>query len=166
MYTSAQHTWLYQRFSYSYSPPPPSALNVWNLTCRLSILCISDMMLPFCACPPAPLWTHMCSWPAYHPLDRFCPTTTPVTSPAGASHRVSLAFKYTNQPWCCLKFISDSFLFLSSDLHAAGGSLSAQLKQAYLPVVDYNNALVVTGGEAPWRTPWFALVVEATLDVM
>ncbi len=63
-------------------------------------------------------------------------------------------FKYNKSAMMLPEIISDSFLFLSSDLHAAGGSISAQLKQAYLPVVDYNNCS---------RSDWWGSTVKNTM---
>lgn len=120
----------------------------------MCVLCFSDMISLSCVCPLMPLWTRTCSWPAFHPLDRFCPTTTTVTSPAGAALRVSFTSDSFDVAWNHLMY---SFLIPSShgcDLHLAGGSLSAQLKQAYLPVVAHSTCS---------RSDWWGSTVKNTM---
>lgn len=114
----------------------------------MSVLCFPDMISLFCVCPLTPLWTHTWSWPPFHPQDRFCPTTTPATSPAGASLRVSLTSNSFGVSWNHLHVL------MIPVSHAAGGSLSAKLKQAYLPVVAHSTCS---------RSDWWGSTVKNTM---
>lgn len=102
---------------------------------------ILDTTLPCCACPLRLSWTLRSCWDLCLPPARFCPTTISATSPDGDVLPVSWCqdpfghFLYTLINIVCLIFVFFLFLYLC----LAGGSLSPQLKQAYLPVVDHQT---------------------------
>lgn len=118
----------------------------------VSFLTNPGMTLPCCVCPPRRLWTLTSSWVTSLPPASSCPTTTLATSPDGDAHPVgSLHHPLTSSKvfsQCSSIFPLPCLLFL------AGGSLSAQLKQAYLPLVDHNNCS---------RSDWWGSTVKNTM---
>lgn len=96
--------------------------------------CISDMTSLCWDCPPAPPWTATSSSPLCPHPARFCLTTTSATSLDGDAPPVSAIAQY----WYYFLFFMLK-LNASCSYWSAGGSLSAKLKEAYLPVVEHKT---------------------------
>lgn len=109
------------------------------------------MTLLCCVCPLRPPWIPTSSWVICLSLARFCPTTTCATSPDGDAPPVSCLLV----PLLWLGFWMKFLMFNSPfPLFLAGGSLSAQLKQAYLPLVDHATCS---------RSDWWGSTVKTSM---
>lgn len=136
--------------------PPVLLFDLWIST--------SGTTLPCCVCPPPPPWTPMSSWALCLPPARFCPTTTSATSLDGDAPPVSCLSDHHGLSFSVevgSSLYSSRYLIFPVSSCLAGGSLSAQLKQAYLPLVDHKtctsygwwgstvkNTMVCAGGGA------------------
>lgn len=116
------------------------------------------MTLPCCVCPPRPVWTPTFSWALCLPLASFFPTITSATSldgdapPVSGLHDPSVPISWFRRlGWVFSVNLNASFPLPP---FLAGGSLSAQLKQAYLPVVDHANCT---------RSDWWGSTVKTNM---